>query len=91
MDEEKRVKIRRRVIIVFSIINLVLITGIVMFIVAYIDGGGGVLDSELVFGMGIISVFIMITAAVADLIYLIVVLVRRSRMNATITSDVVYR
>ncbi|MCK5045640.1 MAG: hypothetical protein KAJ76_03835 [Candidatus Heimdallarchaeota archaeon] len=83
-------KTKRRTIIIFSIINLILITGIVMFIVAIIDGGGGPLDSELVFGLGLISMLIMIVAVAADLIYLIIVLVRRSR-NKKNTSEVIYR
>ncbi|MBK5114240.1 MAG: hypothetical protein KGD59_09480 [Candidatus Heimdallarchaeota archaeon] len=88
VNDERTIK--RRTIIIFSIINLILVTGIVMFIVAFIDGGSGVLDSEVVFGLGIYSLFIMIIAGVADLIYLIVVLVRRSKKK-NITSNVTYR
>lgn len=84
------VKIKRRTIIIFSIINLILVTGIVMFIIAVIDGGGGDLDSELVFGLGLISMLIMILAGAADLIYLIIVLVRRSKSKKN-TSEVIYR
>ena len=90
MDEEKKAKMKRRVIITFSIINFILVAGIVMFVVAIIDGGGGPLDSEVVFGLGIISLFIMIAAGVADLIYLIVVLVRRPQMKKNI-ENVTYR
>ncbi len=83
-------KTKRRTIIIFSIINIILVAGLIAFIIAIIDGGGGELDSELVFGLGIFSLLIMIIAGVADLIYLIIVLVRRSKRKNN-TSEVIYR
>ncbi len=83
-------KTKRRTIIIFSIINIILVAGLIAFIIAIIDGGGGELDSELVFALGIISLLIMIIAGVADLVYLIIVLVRRSKRKNN-TSEVIYR
>ncbi|MCE7744364.1 MAG: hypothetical protein GPJ52_04445 [Candidatus Heimdallarchaeota archaeon] len=82
-------KIKRRTIIIFSIINIILVAGLIAFIIAKIDGGGGELDSELVFALGIFSLLVMIIAGVADLIYLIIVLVRRSKRKNT--SEEIYR
>lgn len=90
MSEVKdEAKTKRRTIIIFSIINIILVAGLIAFIIAIIDGGGGELDSELVFALGIFSLLIMIIAGVADLIYLIIVLVRRSKRKNT--SEVIYR
>jgi len=72
-------KTKRRTIIIFSIINIILVAGLIAFIIAIIDGGGGELDSELVFALGVFSLLIMIIAGVADLIYLIIILVRKSK------------
>jgi len=83
-------KTKRRTIIIFSIINIILVAGLIAFIIAIIDGGGGELDSELVFALGIISLLIMIIAGVADLVYLIIVLVRRSKRKNN-TSEAIYR
>lgn len=89
MSEVKdEAKTKRRTIIIFSIINFILVAGIIMFIIAIINGGGGVFY-EAALGLGIISLFIMIIAGVADLIYLIIVLVRRSKRKNT--SEVIYR
>ena len=88
-DMKDEAKIKRRTIIIFSIINIILVAGLIAFIIAIIDGGGGELDSELVFALGIFSLLIMIIAGVADLIYLIFVLVRRSKRKNT--SEVTYR
>ncbi len=86
MSEVKdEAKTKRRTIIIFSIINIILVAGLIAFIIAIIDGGGGELDPELVFGLGIFSLLIMIIAGVADLIYLIIVLVRKSKKKNTIT------
>ena len=90
MSEVKdEAKIKRRTIIIFSIINIILVAGLIAFLIAIIDGGGGELDSELVFGLGVFSLLIMIIAGVADLIYLIIVLVRRLKRKNT--SEVIYR
>ncbi len=88
-DMKDEAKIKRRTIIIFSIINIILVAGLIAFIIAIIDGGGGELDSELVFGLGIFSLLVMIIAGVADLIYLIIVLVRRSKRKNT--SEEIYR
>lgn len=90
MSEVKdEAKTKRRTIIIFSIINFILVAGIIMFIIAIINGDGGVFY-EAALGLGVISLFIMIIAGAADLIFLIIVLVRRSKRKKN-TSEVIYR
>ena len=89
-DMKDEAKIKRRTIIIFSITNIILVASIIASIIAIIDGGGGELDPELVFGLGVFSLLIMIIAGAADLIYLIIVLVRRSKSKKN-ASEVIYR
>ncbi|MHA1212228.1 MAG: hypothetical protein ACTSSH_07185 [Candidatus Heimdallarchaeota archaeon] len=72
---------RKKIVIVFSLINFVLLVGIILFIIAVIYGGGGILSFSTGLNLGVISLLIMFIAVLADIIYLIVALVKYRKRN----------